>query len=116
MEAHTQANPAGASETLVLTKEEKQTVQTLKANIDIGNKSNIIQYGAAAQTKMVAFSETVLTQIRNKDLGSVGDTLSNLVSDLKTFDKSLRKPGGIWGFMKSLKKKAGIHQIPLCED
>lgn len=96
-------NPS--AETLVLTTEEKQIAEQYKARIDLSDKSSIIQYGAATQSRMVAFSETVLTQIRNKDLGSVGETLSGLVSDLKTFDKSVSKPGGIWGFLMSLKKK-----------
>jgi uncharacterized protein YaaN involved in tellurite resistance len=54
---------------------------------------------------MVAFSETVLSRMRNKDLGTVGETLSGLVSDLKSFDRSINKPGGFMGFLMSLKKK-----------
>ncbi|MDR2919997.1 MAG: toxic anion resistance protein [Tannerella sp.] len=105
MDTNEQLISKETSETVVLTPEEKQTVEQYKAKIDLNNKSNIIQYGAATQSRMVAFSETVLTQIRNKDLGSVGETLSGLVSDLKTFDKSISKPGGFWGFLMSLKKK-----------
>lgn len=93
------------SEDLILTAEEKQTVEQYKASIDLSSKTSVIQYGAAGQSRMTAFSETVLTQIRNKDLGTVGDTLSGLVSDLQTLDKSINKPGGFWGFLMSLKKK-----------
>lgn len=96
---------SSATETLVLTVEEKEIVELHRTKIDISNKNSVIQYGAAAQTKMVSFSETVLTQIRNKDLGTVGETLSGLVSDLKSFDKSISKPGGFWGFLMGLKKK-----------
>lgn len=93
------------SEELALTPEEQTTVEQYKSRINLEDKSSIIEYGTASQSKMVAFSETVLSQIRNKDLGSVGDTLSGLVSDLKTFDKTINKPGGVWGFLMSLKKK-----------
>lgn len=98
--------PAESSETLVLTPEEKEKVELYKSKIDLNNKSCIIEYGSASQSKMVSFSETVLNQIRNKDMGGIGDVLSGLVSDLKTFDKSINKPKGFFGFINSLKKKA----------
>lgn len=94
-----------SSQELVLTPEEKQTVEQYKSTIDLASKNSIIQYGAASQTRMVAFSETVLSQTRNKDLGAVGDTLSVLVSDLQTLNNAIDKPGGFWGFLMSLKKK-----------
>lgn len=94
---------------LTLTPEEKQTVEQYKASIDLTDKNAIIQYGAATQSRMVAFSETVLSQVRNKDMGAVGDTLSVLVSDLKTLDQVINKPGGFWGFLMNLKKK--LHYI-----
>lgn len=93
------------SEELIFTPEEKETIEQYKSKINLVDKTNIIQYGAAAQTQMVTFSETVLAQIRNKDLGMVGDTLSGLVSELQSFNKSIDKPGGFWGFLMSLKKK-----------
>jgi uncharacterized protein YaaN involved in tellurite resistance len=71
----------------------------------LDDRNSIIEYGAATQSKMVAFSETVLSKIKNKDLGFVGETLSGLVSDLKTFNHAINRPGGIMGFLMSLKKK-----------
>jgi uncharacterized protein YaaN involved in tellurite resistance len=88
----------------VLTPEEQEKVNHYKSRIDLSSKSNIIQYAAESQTKMVSFSETVLNQLRNKDIGSVGDILSGLVADLQSFDHSINKPR-IWTFWQSLKKK-----------
>jgi len=93
------------TEELVLTPQEKKTVAQYKSKINIDDRSGIIEYGAASQNRMVAFSETVLSRMRNKDLGTVGETLSGLVSDLKSFDRSINKPGGFMGFLMSLKKK-----------
>ena len=93
------------SEEIVFSPEEKATIEQYKSKINLVDKANVIQYGAAAQTKMVSFSDTVLSQIRNKDLGMVGDTLSGLVSDLQSFNKSIDRPGGFWGFLMNLKKK-----------
>lgn len=87
-----------------LTPRELQLVEQYRSSIDLSDKSAIIRYGAKAQTQMVSFSESVLSQIRNKDLGEVGDILSGMVADLRSFDKSIKKPG-ILGFFQSLKKK-----------
>ncbi len=91
-------------ETIELTPAEQEKVATYKSRIDLSSKSNIIQYGAAAQSQMVSFSENVLRQVRTKDLGAVGDTLAGLVADLKTFDKSIKQTG-ILGWFRSLKRK-----------
>ncbi|MDR0349135.1 MAG: toxic anion resistance protein [Tannerella sp.] len=106
MDTNRQLITGETSEKLILTPEEKATVERYKAYIDLTDKSSIIQYGAASQSRMTVFSETVLNHIRNKDLGAVGDTLSGLVSDLQTLDKSIHRPGGFWGFLMNLKKKA----------
>ena len=87
-----------------LSVEEQEKIAVYKSKIDLNSKNSIIQYGAESQTKMVDFSVTVLNQLRNKDIGEVGDVLSGLVSDLKTFDKSINKPK-ILTFFESLKKK-----------
>ncbi|MDR3340629.1 MAG: toxic anion resistance protein [Candidatus Symbiothrix sp.] len=92
------------NEKIVLTPEEQDKVALYKSRINLNSKNSIIEYGAELQTKMVSFSETVLSQLRNKDIGSVGDILSGLVADLKSFDKSINKPR-ILGFFQSLKKK-----------
>ena len=94
-----------SSETLVLTPEEKTTVEHYKSTIRPDDRNSMIEYGAAAQSKMVTFSETALCRIRNKDLGAVGETLSGLVGNLKTFNHAINKPGGFMGFLMSLKKK-----------
>jgi len=96
--------PVDPDKKLELTPEEEKKVADYKSQIDISNKSHMIQYGAASQNKMVSFSQTVLTQVRNKDMGGVGELLSGLLTDLKTFDKSMNK-GGIFAIFMSLKKK-----------
>ena len=91
-------------ETIELTAAEQEKVTVYKSKIDLSSKSNIIQYGASAQNQMVSFSENVLQQVRTKDLGAVGDTLSGLVAEIKTFDKAINKKG-IFAFFQNLKRK-----------
>lgn len=56
--------------------------------IDPGNTGNLIQYGSSATQKIGSLADTMLTQIRNKDSGEVGEALSNLMSKVKDVDVS----------------------------
>jgi uncharacterized protein YaaN involved in tellurite resistance len=105
MDSNMQEIAKKTSEAIILTPEEKTMVEQYKSTINIDDRSSMIEYGAASQSKMVAFSEIVLSRVRNKDLGAVGDTLSGLVGDLKTLNHVINKPGGIMGFLMTLKKK-----------
>lgn len=96
--------PIDPEQKLELSPEEETKVAEYKSKINISNKSFVIQYGAVAQNKMVAFSETVLKQVRAKDMGGVGELLSGLLTNLKTFDHSINKKG-IFSFFMSLKKR-----------
>lgn len=91
-------------QSIELTTAEREKVETYKSQIDMNNTSDIIQFGAASQNQMVNFSENVLRQVRTKDMGAVGETLSGLVADLKSFDNAINK-GPIWNFFHSLRKK-----------
>ena len=68
-----------------LTEDEKRMVEEFSKQIDITETNSILQYGAAAQNKVADFSENTLKNVRAKDLGDVGDTLSDLVKQLKGF-------------------------------
>ena len=67
--------------------------------IDLTNSNMILQYGVGAQKKMADFSETALENVRTKDLGEIGDMLTSVVSELKSFD-SEEEEKGILGFFK----------------
>ena len=83
-----------------LTNEEKQMVEDFSKQIDITKTNAVLQYGAAAQNKVADFSENALKNVKSKDLGDVGDTLSDLVKELKGFQTSEND-----GFFAKLFKK-----------
>ena len=84
-----------------LTDAEKKAVDDFAAKIDISNANHILQYGADAQAKITQFSDMALEKVRTKDLGSVGDTLSSLVVELKGFDPNEQKKGFFGLFKKA---------------
>lgn len=84
-----------------LTDAEKKAVEDFAGKIDISNANHILQYGADAQAKITQFSDMALEKVRTKDLGSVGDTLSSLVVELKDFDPNEQKKGFLGLFKKA---------------
>ena len=73
-------------EQMVLTDAEQNMVAEFAKQIDVTNANQILMYGAGAQQNIANFSENALNNVRNKDLGEIGDALSGLVVDLRTLD------------------------------
>jgi len=82
----------------LLTEEERQAVEAFSKKIDIRDTNMILQYGAAAQKSVASFSESALGSVRNKDLGEIGQDLSQLVVELKGFGGEEKK--GLFGLFK----------------
>ncbi len=82
-----------------LTPEEKKMVDDFSAQIDLANTNLVLQFGSGAQKKIADFSETALANVRTKDLGEVGDVLSSVVTQLKSFDVD-EEEKGFFGFFK----------------
>ena len=64
----------------------------------------MLQYGAAAQKSVAAFSENALNNVRSKDLGEIGEDLSRLVVELKGFGEEDEKKG-LFGLFKKASNK-----------
>ena len=92
-------DPLSAVDDSMLTDEEKAQVDAFSKQIDLSNSSAVLQYGAGAQKKMADFSQKTLESVRTKDLGEVGDMISGLVTELKSFDAE-EEEKGLFGFFK----------------
>ncbi len=88
------------AEEIPLSEEEKKMVEQFSKQIDLANSNQVLQYGAGAQKKMADFSESALGHVKNKDLGEIGQMLSNVVMELKSFDVEEEEKGGLFGFFK----------------
>ena len=82
-----------------LTPEEQKMVDDFAEKIDIRNSQQVLQYGAACQKKIGDFSDAALSKVRTKDMGEVGDMLTQLVGELKGFDAA-EEQKGLFGFFK----------------
>ena len=88
----------------ILSEEEQAAVAAFANQIDLTNSNMILQYGAGTQKKMADFSEMALEKVRTKDLGEVGELLSNVVGELKDFDEDEEEKGFFSIFKKTSNK------------
>lgn len=88
-----------------LTKAEQKAVDEFNAKIDVTDATEVLQFGAAAQTKISEFSDSVLETVRTKDTGEVGNLLADLVSEIKSFDKGVGDAKGLGKLFSSAKKQ-----------
>ncbi|MBR4945119.1 MAG: toxic anion resistance protein [Peptococcaceae bacterium] len=79
-----------------LTTEEQQAVDAFAKQIDVTNANQVLMYGANAQKNIADFSENALNNVRNKDLGEVGEALSSLVVELKSLDFDEEEEKGLF--------------------
>ena len=87
----------------MLTEAERKMVDDFSQKIDITDSNLVLNYGVAAQKSVATFSENALSSVRNKDLGEVGETLSNLVVEVKGFGQEEKK--GFAGLFHKQKDK-----------
>lgn len=106
----------------ILTDEERRQVDEFAKQIDLHNSTAILQYGVGTQKKMADFSGSALENVKTKDLGEVGEMLSNVVTQLKDFDEEekgflgiFKKPGNKLEAMKTKYSKAESNINKICE-
>ena len=88
-----QAVQAPAAEQTILSPAEQQAVDQFAAQIDLYNSQQILTYGAAAQKNIADFSQGALETVRTKDMGQVGEMLSELVAQLSSIEPEEKKKG-----------------------
>lgn len=64
---------------------ERAYIDDFSKKIDITDHELVLQYGASAQKKIAAFSDTTLERVRTKDAGYVGEMLTELIHELNGF-------------------------------
>ena len=94
------AEPAGPDMSM-LSEEEQMQVTEFAKSIDLTNSQLVLQYGSGAQKNIAQFSETALGSVRTKDLGEVGDMITDLVVELKGFDAEEEAKGFLGLFKKA---------------
>lgn len=72
-----------------LTQAEKDAIDEFNKKIDVTDSTQVLQFGNAAQNKISQFSDSVLDDVRTKNLGEVGNLLADLVGQIKSFNSDI---------------------------
>ena len=84
-----------------LNDEEKKKVEQIQKELDLDNSQSIIQFGVGSQSGISNFSDTILSEIRARDSGYVGNILTDLMLKVKSLD------------VDSLSGESGLSKIPI---
>jgi uncharacterized protein YaaN involved in tellurite resistance len=103
--AMTQAAPEEKLDMSMLSEQEQIMVRDFAEKIDITDTNTVLSYGAAAQKKIADFSANTLGNVRTKDMGEVGDMLSNLVMQLKNFNQEEPEKKGLFGLRRKIQRR-----------
>jgi len=106
--------PAQAESTLTMTAlspEERQVVEAFVEKIDIADSNVVMQFGAPAQNKIAQFSDSVLQNVKTKDMGAIGKDLGDLVVEIKGFDGATEEKGGFLGLFGGNKVTKSIDKM-----
>ena len=81
-----------------LTPAERAEVDKIKEGLDLTDSAAIIDFGTTAQKNIADFSDSILSNVRTKDSGYVGELLSELLTNVKSFEPKSSEGG----FLKKL--------------
>jgi len=85
--------------------DEKQRIDGLMQEIDLSDSNSIIFFGSKAQQELTTISDNMLEGVRNKDLGSAGAALNQMVTVLRGFEVREFDPHAKPGFLARLWNK-----------
>ena len=63
------------------------------------DSNTVLQYGSAAQKKVTDFSNSALKNVRTKDLGEIGNILTDLVVNLKTHQILMKRRDSLQAYL-----------------
>jgi len=91
----------------LLSQEEKDAIEEFNKKINVEDATQVLQYGAKAQTKISQFSDSVLEDVKTRSTGEVGDLLADLVGEIKSFDSDIANTNktGLGKIFTSVKKQ-----------
>ena len=94
----------GLSTFPTLSKPDQDRARQLAGQLKVNNSNDVIAFGSNTQQALGEFSSTFVDKVENKDLGEIGETLRELMLNLKEVDEK-QNMGLIGKFFTKSKKK-----------
>jgi len=89
-----------------LTEAEQARVNELANSIDMSNSTAIITFGSETQKGLSNHADSMLNGVKNKDLGATGETMNNLMVEIRGLGVSDLDPDAQQGFIGKLLRLA----------
>lgn len=84
-----------------LSPEDSSRVNSIIKDIDLANPTFTVTYGAETMADIARFADNLLSRVRAKDAGEIGESLTQLMVQVQSFDGS------------GMEKKSGLERLPL---
>lgn len=88
----------------VLSPEDREKINQIKDNINLQDNQMLTIYGSSSQKQVAQFADKILSEVRSKDMGEVGELMSELMVKVKDMDISSIDQGGIFNKLPFVKK------------
>ena len=76
-----------------------EAIRKRMGEVDLTNTQSIIAFGSSAQAELQVISQSMLQDVKNKDVGPAGDSLRNIVTTIRGFsvdELDLRREASWW--------------------
>jgi uncharacterized protein YaaN involved in tellurite resistance len=90
------AETTATSETLPALAPAAGEIDRIRAQIRLGDRAELVEYGASAQRAVVDYAERVLKQTKNRELGDTGELLSDILAKAKGLDPAKLEEAGFF--------------------
>ena len=70
-----------------LTAEERMAVANIEEQINLTDSAAVAGFGSGSQQKVADFSDSALESVRTKNLGEIGDIVTDLMGKLQNFEE-----------------------------
>lgn len=79
--------------------EQRAKIDELRNQLNMNDSNDILFFGSKAQEQLTTISDSMLEGVKNKELGTAGNSLNEMVSVLRGFDVAGLDPNEKPGFM-----------------
>ncbi len=83
-----------------LSPEDRKRVDDIKKEINLTDSALAVEFGVGAQKHLSEFSGNILSNVRNKDSGEIGELLTDLMGEIKSLE--VDELGEKKGFLQNL--------------
>lgn len=113
IEDNTNTNPTVAQDfNPQFSDEDKQKIETISQQIKPLDHDGLLQFGTNLQQSMSQFSHQMLDEVQSKDMGPVGDSLSQLMGKLKSVNPNDLDPNKQSKLKRIFRRtKASINEV-----